>query len=165
MQTRRNGIAALVAYGVLAAGMLLPTEARALGIGSSLAFGFGEGINGFPPSFDLVIDPATVQIHALQTIDAAFDDQLYLGANAYFEVEIAPIAEPWYATVQPGFSLDLIGDPTTVIIAGEARLGIVADNDAGFGVYVVPALGIAASDGESELLAGGTLQVSVWFDL
>jgi hypothetical protein len=145
-------------------GLALHVPAHAFGLGSSVGVGFGDPL-GFPPSFDLVLDPAIIQIHALQTIDAAVDDQLYLGANVYFEVEIAPIGGPWYGTIQPGFSLDLLGDPTTVVVAGEARLGLAAQDDAGFGLYVVPALGIAASDGDTELVAGGTLQVSVWFGL
>ncbi|MEZ4235877.1 MAG: hypothetical protein R3F59_06880 [Myxococcota bacterium] len=161
---RRNPWTAAVGTAALALALGVEAPAFAFGLGSSVGIGFGDSA-GFPPSFDLVLDPAIIQIHVLQTLDAAVDDQLYLGANVYFEAEIAPVGGPWYATVQPGFSLDLLGDPTTVVVAAEARLGLAAEDDAGFGVYVVPALGISASDGNTDLLAGGALQISVWFGL
>ena len=74
-------------------------------------------------------------------------------------------AGPWYASVQPGFSIDLLDDPTTVVIAGESRFGLAGADDGGFGLFVVPALGISSSNGDTQLFTGGTLQVSVWFGL
>ncbi|MEQ1571191.1 MAG: hypothetical protein ABMA64_36520 [Myxococcota bacterium] len=141
-------------------------EAHALGVGSTIAFGPGFDLFGGPafvPTVDLVFDPVIVQIHALDTLDAAFDEQLYLGANLYVEVVSQPIGGKWEGVVQPGGGLDLFGDPTTVVIDGQVRLGAQAAEQAGVGLYVVPALGLVASDGDSSLFASGALQLSVWF--
>lgn len=156
MRTSARALTALMV------GLGIHGPAHALGLGSSVGIGFGDQ-QGFAPTFDLVLDPAIIQIHALDTLDAVTNEQLYLGANVYFEVLTSPISGAAYGTVQPGFGVDLYSDPTTIVATGEARLGVAAQQEAGFGVYVVPALGIAASEGDADLVIGGTLQFSVWF--
>lgn len=157
----------LVVGGIAAIGWASSAEdARAFGLGSSVGIELGSAGGGFPPSLDLVVDPAIVQLHVLRTLDAAFDGDLFIGANVYFDVANPVIAGPVSGAVQPGFSVDLGADPTTISVAGECRLGAQAADRAGFGVYVVPAIGMLAVDGQdAELYAGGTLQISVWFGL
>ncbi|MEQ1504644.1 MAG: hypothetical protein ABMB14_20560 [Myxococcota bacterium] len=144
------------------------SSAHAFGLGSTVGVQTRSDLGTlgpFPPTLDLVFDPVVLQLHLLQTLDAAFDDALVFGANVYVDVGQAPIAGPWVASAQPGGSLFLLGEPDQLVIAGECRLGMQAHEAAGFGVYLVPALGLATSNGTTELFAGGMLQASVWFDL
>lgn len=148
--------------------LAVPASAQAFGLGTTIAgFGFDDGFGSgaFRPSFDLVFDPVIVQIHALDTLNSAFDDQLYLGADVLVNVATVPIAGPWSGVVQPGGGVDLLADPDIIGISGECRFGIQAQEQAGFGVYVVPALGFVSGDGGSDLYAGGALQISAWFAL
>ena len=148
--------------------LAMPGSAFAVGIGSTIGVdGIDDGVgNGsFRPTFDLVFDPVILQIHALDTLESAFHDSLYLGVDVLVEVVEAPIAGPWSGVVQPGGGVDLFADPDGIAIAGECRLGIQAEESAGFGVYVVPAIGFVSGDGRGSLHAGGALQVSAWFGL
>lgn len=156
-------------------GLGCASPAWAVGVGSSFGiggggwfgnpfdFGFGLGAQGFGPSLDLVFDPVVLQIHALELVDAAADGDLFVGANVYVSVHEAPVGGPFLGVVQPGASIDFWGDPGVLAIAGECRLGAQAVEGAGFGVYVVPSLGIAVGDGDADLFGGGALQFSAWF--
>lgn len=157
----------LAIAGIAAAGWASSAgDARAFALGSSVGIELGSADGGFPPSLDLVVDPAIVELHVLRTLDAAFDGDLYVGANVYFDLANPTLAGPVTGAVQPGFSVDIGADPTAISVAGECRLGAQAADGAGFGVYVVPAIGLLAVDGEDlALYAGGTLQISVWFGL
>jgi hypothetical protein len=137
--------------------------AHAFEMGTSV----GVGVDGlsFAPSLDLYFEPIVLQIHALDTLDAAFDEDLYLGANLYVHVAEQPVGNSWQAVIQPGASLDIWGDPTSIGIAMESRFGAQVKETAGFGFYLVPALGIVTSGGRAEPYAGGALQISVWYAL
>lgn len=155
---------------------LIPTDALATGLGSSAGLGFG-GLagrfgadfdfvsRGFAPSFDLHTQPLVLQFHVLEFIDQLSDEEIYLGANLYFDVFAAEISGPWIGVVQPGVSIDLVGDPFIIGLAGECRLGAQAEGAMGFGIYVVPSLGFYTGAGDSDLMVGGTLQISSWVPL
>lgn len=146
--------------------------AHAVEIGSSIGLGgdfyfddFGaRGFGGgFPPSLDFHFDPIVLQIHVLNTLAAALDERVYIGGNLYVQVAQQPVTTSWNAVVQPGASLDLAGNPVTLGLAFETRLGIQAEQQAGFGIYLVPAVGIVTGGGQAEAYVGGGLQMSVWF--
>lgn len=148
--------------------LFFPASASAFGLGSSIAgFGSGDdvGAGSFRPTFDLVFDPVIVQIHALDTLGAAFDDRLFLGVNVYADAYHAPIGGLFTGVIQPGGGVDLFGSPDGVSVSAQCRLGIQAEERAGFGVYVVPALGFVSGGGYTDLYTGGALQVSAWFSL
>lgn len=152
-----------------------PGSAWALSLGSTWGFGSGFGFDpfdfdgvvrfGFAPTLDIRADPVIGQIHALELVDAAVDGEVYLGGNLYFEMHRAEVGGPWSGVVQPGLSLDLCCDPIALAFGPEVRLGIEAASAAGFGVYVVPAIGVATGGDAADLYTGGTLQVSTWFGL
>ncbi len=157
----------------VAMGLGLASNAHAVGFGTTAGFGvdsFGGGPLdvglgfgfGFAPSLDLYFEPVVLQIHVLETLDLAVDDTLFAGANVYVGVHEGDIGGGWQGVVQPGGSLDLFLDPVVMSLAGECRFGIQAANAMGFGIYVVPGLGVIAGDGDGELYAGGALQISAW---
>lgn len=151
--------------GMFIAMVLGASPAHALGVGSSVGVGTG-GPGLFLPSLDLHFEPMLLQIHVMEFFNQIDDnDQLYLGANLYVDAHQADLQGPWSGVVQPGGGLDLFIDPTLMVLTGECRLGAESANEAGgFGLYVVPALGIAFGDGvDGDLLAGGALQISAWF--
>jgi hypothetical protein len=145
--------------------LLTTSRAHALGLGSSLALAPGGGAGAFTPTFDLVFDSLVLQIRATETLNAAFNNELFLGANLYANAAEKPIAGGFSGVVQPGGGLQLYGDPTVIVVSGQCRLGAQAVDQAGFGLYVVPEIGLVESSGDVNLYAGGALQVSVWFPL
>ena len=163
------------AFAVLALSFVA-SDAWALGVGSTAGVGVGGffgfdsfggysgSVGGFAPTLDLHTDPVHLQFHVLELTSALINDQaLFIGANVYFDAAAMPVGGPWTGVVQPGFGLDLYGSPVTVAITAECRLGPQMWESAGFGVYVVPAIGMALDDGDAFWLAGGTLQLSAWF--
>lgn len=153
--------------------MWMASAAHAVGIGSTGALGLGGwgggdlfdfGSGGFAPSLDIRAEPVIVQIHVLEFTEALVDDEeLYLGANVLFAAGASPLHGPWLGVVQPGFGFDIVGDPLLLSLTGQCRLGVEAQEAAGVGLYVVPELGIALADNQSDWIAGGSLQLSVWF--
>jgi hypothetical protein len=168
---------ALVAMALL----FVASDARAFGLGTTGALGLGGDLfgfdvfdfdagafdvstGGFAPTLDLHPDPVHVQIHVLELVSALIDDgDVFIGANVYFDAVAKPVSGNWTGVVQPGFGVDLYGDPVTIAVTGECRLGPQVVDAAGFGIYVVPAIGIAIDDGDAFWLAGGSLQLSAWF--
>jgi hypothetical protein len=155
--------------------LLLSMPAHAIGVGTTAGLGsegwsagnpfdlgFAFGARGFAPSLDLHFDPILLQLHVLELVDAAADGEVFLGANLYVNVYDADIGGPWAGVIQPGASVDILGDPVILGLAGECRLGMQAEGGMGFGIYVVPAIGVVAGDGDGELYTGGTLQISLW---
>jgi hypothetical protein len=152
---------------------LVAPQAHAFGVGTTGGFSTGGvldpfdlagafGSRSFAPTLDLHFDPVLVQIHVLEFVDLVADGEVFLGGNLYVNVHDASVGGPWAGVIQPGASVDLIADPVILALAGECRFGFQAEGDMGFGVYVVPALGVVAGDGDGELYGGGTLQISVW---
>lgn len=150
-------------------------SAQAVGLGTTGALGLGGwydgdiylgdfGSGGFAPTFDIRAEPVIVQIHVLEFTEALIDsDELYLGANVLFAAGARPLHGPWLGVIQPGFGVDMVGDPLVLAITGQSRFGIEAQDAAGVGLYVVPEVGIALGDDTSDWIAGGSLQLSVWF--
>lgn len=162
----------------LAIGLFLPTQAHALGVGTTYApgnvlAGLGAFIPGdvqlassmgFLPSLDLHPGNATVQIHALETVQGLTNENLWLGANVYFNVAQVANTGSAVGVVEPGFGVDLqIVDYFYTVITGECRFGVMLPGEASAGIYAVPALGVAADENNVDIVIAATLQLSVWF--
>lgn len=155
----------------------LAQEASAIELGTTAGFGTGGfgffgtrlgpgwGSRSFAPTFDLRTDALHFQFHVLDllsTLNAG--NGLFLGANGYYRLHEADVGGPWTGVIQPGGSVDLwIDDDAFIALAAEGRFGIEAVGSAGFGIYVVPALGIAIDRGTLDLVTGGTVQISAFF--
>ena len=163
--------------------MLVAAPAANAGVGTSLGLGSGNLLGlqndladfvrfggypanaGFLPSLDYRADPVVLQFHVLELIDELAEGDVYLGANFYYDLTSAggPVAGSWKGAVQPGVSLDLFGNPLVIALMGEMRVGVEAQSAMGFGIYVVPSIGVGVGDRESALLTGGALQISAWW--
>ncbi len=166
--------------GLLTFLLALPSSAHAIGVGTTYGLGSGTGLAGlgnlfggggftlatsmgFLPTLDLVPGGATVQIHVLETLGALSNEEIFLGANAYFNVVQSATSGTAVGVVEPGFGIDLNIDPVVLVVTGECRFGLTNSGDMSYGVYVVPALGIAVGDTDTDLVVAGTVQFSVWF--
>lgn len=143
---------------------LLSPAAHAVDVGTSYGVGVVDNIIGAPlyPSLDLYFDGAVLQTYPLEFISFLTDDILYLGANLYMPVVAQPGPGGWQRVVQPGGSLDLVLDPTALGLMAASRFGL--EHEAGAGVYIVPAIGVAYANEDADLAAEGRIEFSVWFD-
>ncbi|MCO4744467.1 MAG: hypothetical protein KC912_06760 [Proteobacteria bacterium] len=162
---------------LLSLALLFPTVASAgvgfgttMGMGSSrITIDFNGNITpamtagGFLPTLDLHFDKFVLQVHLLETLDLLFNEDIFLGANGYIEILDSPVGGSWSAVVAPGAGIDILGDPFVISATGEARFGVRSNGPAGVGVFVVPAVGVAVGDVDSDLVAAGTVQFSMWF--
>ncbi|MBW1876982.1 MAG: hypothetical protein JRJ84_01335 [Deltaproteobacteria bacterium] len=142
-----------------------------VGVGTGAVVGLGYSLNadypstsmGFFPSFDLRLDPLIIQVHALETLVSLSNDEIFLGANAYYILARPSFQGGWEGVVAPGGGVDLFGNPFGLVVDAEVLFGIQYQGDIGVGVYVVPALGVLLGDVDTALVTGGTVQFSVWF--
>jgi hypothetical protein len=150
---------------MLAAVLSLASTAHATALGTTIGIGSGGGTTagGFLPSFDIYADPVTVNVHALELLQSVSDDDLFLGANVYFNAVDRERGE-LKLVLQPGFGLDFFTDPTVDVITAEARIGArTKGGPAGMGVWIVPAVGFATSDNDTDFITAGTLQIGAFF--
>lgn len=150
---------------------LVMGSAQAAGFGSSVGITPRGGPGVFWPSFDIHADPVILQIHALEFLESLTNDQVYIGANLYFDAGRRTLSDGMTAVAQPGLSLDVAAEPGTLVLTGEVRVGFEhSSNGGGFGVYAVPALGVGVGNpsliqginDDSPLVVGGALQISAW---
>ena len=144
--------------------LLFSAPAHAFGLGTSIAFS-DYGYWTYAPTLDLIFEPVTVQIHLVETLDDAFHNDLYLGANVQVRVVEKEITKGLYGVAEPGGALWINGDPTRVSLAANLRLGAEAGEAVRAGLFVVPYLGLAIEDGETDVFAAGGLQFAVSFAL
>ncbi len=129
-----------------------------------MSFGALGAPGGFLPSLDYRADPLVLQFHVLEFIGPLLETQdILLGANIYYEVGGGSVGGTWMGVVQPGGSIDILGDPFVIAAAAEVRVGAETASTMGLGFYVVPAFGVWAGQNDSGVLTGGALQVSAWF--
>jgi hypothetical protein len=163
---------------ILTALLLAPTTTFAAGFGASYGIGDGGevvdlsnllgGHTGWVrrlPSFDLRFDPVIVQVYPLDLMAAVADEDFVLTSTVLFDVHRAEFDGGWEAVIQPG-ALVSASDfgAFNFVLAGTARLGVEGGAAGHVGVYVAPSVGLGIFDGEAELVTGGRLEVSVWFD-
>lgn len=143
---------------------LLGSSAQAAGVGTSVGV-LARGQGGFSPSLDLHFEPVLLQIHVGEFLRELSEEEVQLGANIYFTAAEAGLPGSISAVVQPGAGLDLFVDPTVVRITAECRVGgQLASDQGGFGIYVVPAVGLSLGEGapDNAFIVGGALQISAW---
>lgn len=162
---------------LVALGLGVSTSAHALGVGTTYSLGSGlpwdlgpfldvgaiGTSGGFLPSLDLHPGNVTVQIHALETLQVLANEELFLGANCFFGVVEQPNTGAALGVVEPGFGVDLWADPFVLIPTFETRIGVKVPGSMSWGVYAVPALGVAISDNDTDIVIAGGLQFSAWF--
>lgn len=128
------------------------------------------------PSLDYKSGPLVVQVDALEMLESlGQEDQLRLGVNVYQTSIKKKVTENFGGVVQFGGSLDFdqqSDDLTFINVLGSMRMGAQASKGMGFGIYVVPEVGLSLANGDAadavrpdgtmELEVGGQLQISTW---
>ncbi len=158
---------------ILCALLSLPGTAHALGYGTSYGIGAevsGRGYYAAPfgtwPSLDLYLHSVTLQLHPLELVHGIMQDDIQLGANAYFAGRSFATGTALEGVIMPGASFDLAADtdfdPLDLALMAEGRAGLQAADAMGFGIYLVPGLGIALADGDFELMLGGRVELAIW---
>ncbi len=187
----------LAPLSALAALSLLSVDANAAGIGFTHQQGMQYETRGWQnysglhqlPTLDIRTDGVVIQIDALETIaaitnketDANGDEKnsVHLGVGVYATVAKKPVkgdkdGGDIVGVMQPGGQLTIDTntgfDPSHFALLGGLRMGAQASKGMGFGMYVIPQLGVASApdlkDDPSKntigLAVGGQFQVSVW---
>jgi hypothetical protein len=157
---------------------LVPAPAWAAGVGTSYGLGDGGEIFDFGdlfggragwvrrlPSLDLRFEPLIVQLYPLDFLVALSNEDILLTGTILVQAYDADIGDGWKGVIQPGALISVSDfDQFNLVLAGTSRFGAEKGQSGHLGVYVVPSLGLGIFDGEAELLAGGRLEFSVWFD-
>jgi|WetSurMetagenome_2_1015567.scaffolds.fasta_scaffold892427_1 hypothetical protein len=129
-----------------------------------MIIGIGESPEMYP-SLDLYKNDILIQLHVLRLVAGLADETISVGANGYMTTS-HPEAGHLEGLIAPGASLDLESDMkfkhNHFDLAALLRIGVQSRNKLSAGVYVVPELGIALDNERVDLLAGGTLQLSLW---
>ncbi|MDG1478960.1 MAG: hypothetical protein P8R54_05180 [Myxococcota bacterium] len=132
--------------------------------------------NHLLPSIDYKSGPLVVQVDALELIESlGQEDQLRLGFNVYQTSIKKKVTEEFGGVVQFGGSLDFdqqSQDLSYINVMAGMRMGAQAAKGMGFGIYVVPQIGLSVANGDAadvvrpdstmELELGGQLQISTW---
>jgi hypothetical protein len=139
------------------------------GSGASMSFGgttvsMATGLAG-APSLDYRAKGWVVQAPVLDILGSALDDAdgTDLGLAVSYGVHHKKIAEESEGVLMPGahFAHTAMGNSFGV----HARLGGEMKKGAGFGLYVVPKLGVFMPEGggDTQITTGGALEFSAWF--
>lgn len=173
--------------GTLGLAALLAPSAAFAGVGATIAQGnyFGHpGAGSYPgaaPTIDYRAKGLLVQVHALELVGSIanqdadnvnlYSPDLATGVGVSTVVTKKKVAPEVEGVVMPGghifFAQDKVGSES---YSGfnfdvEARMGMEMKKGAGFGVYVVPMIGVGKLPGDNQDMkvhTGGTLQVSFW---
>ncbi len=128
------------------------------------------------PSIDYKSGPLVVQVDVLELLQSmGIEDQLRFGVNVYQTTIKKKVTEEFGGVVQFGGSLDydqFSQDLKYINIMAAMRMGAQASKGMGFGIYVVPEIGVSMANGDGadvvrpdstmELELGGQLQISTW---
>lgn len=120
------------------------------------------------PTLDITNQGLVIQIHALDLIEALNYEQLDVGLNIYKTTKSGPVTGDWKGVLQPGGSLEFTSspgfnfDPVNFALLGQARLGFQKAEDFGFGLYVVPGVGLGYVADEFEMMVSGGIQLAAW---
>ena len=151
---------------------VLPATASA-GVGVTWSAGSEYGAKGYYtsafnlPTIDYHQDKFVIQVHAIDLVEGLVTDNLQFGLNGYMTTRRAKVNEDVGGVVQAGGGLAIYaGDFDFDYLAWDvqlkARLGAQTQKGAGFGIYVVPGLGVGMAGGEADVMVSGMLQVSAW---
>ena len=124
------------------------------------------------PTLDYKAGEILVQVAVLDLINSLGpEDDLLFGLNGYYQVRKGAVTEDIMGVAQIGASLDydkVTEDVafTTVMLSG--RMGAQAVKKMGFGIYIVPEIGVNLVNDDNvredsmELAVGGQVQISTW---
>lgn len=154
---------------VTTAGSLLPGAAHA-GVGTSAGTGGYLDGTAYFPTLDYRAGGVLVQIHVLdqlQPFTSKGSFYLNTGADVTYVAIKKKVGPEVEGVFMPGGGLRVAdqGDLHFNLMA-EARMGAEMKQGMGFGMYIVPALGLSSinsTDNKIHLNYGGALQVSAWF--
>lgn len=144
---------------------LVPTAQAGVGTTGWMG-GYTDGTGWFP-SLDYRAKGVLVQVHALELLNGVQQGGFALntGVDVSYVVVKKKIAPDIEGVFMPGAGVRVAdrGDIGFNFMA-QGRMGMEMKQGAGFGVYVVPALGVSnLLTGDVGLATGGTIQVSAWF--
>jgi hypothetical protein len=146
--------------------LLAPTSAFA-GFGSTAHMtGVSDGTAWLAPSLDWRAKGLLFQVHLLDTLASTSqggDFALDLGLDVTGVAVKKKCAPEVEGVIMPGASLRVAnyGDFGVDVLA-EARMGAEMKKGFGFGIYVVPQLGVSTLQGDFHVAYGGGLQISAW---
>ncbi len=147
--------------------LLAPTSAFA-GFGTTAHLTALSDGTGWVPSLDWRTKGLLVQTHLLDTLGstaAGGDFALNVGVDVTSVVVKKKVAEETEGVLAAGGGIRLAnyGDFGFNAFA-EMRMGAEMKKGMGFGIYVVPQLGVSTIPGEFRVIYGGGLQVSAWLN-
>lgn len=154
---------------------LLPSIAQA-GVGLTWYTGPSVGTRGYwadpvyLPTIDIHNQKMLVQLHALDLVAGLPAKEIVLGGDLFMTTRHLKVNEDIGGVIAPGGGLDFAADTGFDVFDFDAqfkvRMGAQTQKGMGFGIYVVPGLGIgavsAAGNTEFDVVASGELQISVW---
>ena len=169
----------------LALALLAAPASAFAGIGSTAHLTFLSDGTGWAPSLDWRAKGVHVNVQVIDLLDGLGDDELDVGAGFAMVAAKRAISPQVEGTASPGLALryySINGDGGDAMekaklqrsgfnLVAQARIGMEMKDKMGFGVYVVPQIGVTnlktfgGKDDESEikLVGGGGLEVSAWF--
>ena len=153
---------------LIAASLTVSSPAFA-GFGTSAAVGGSGTFLGHAPTVDYRDEGWLVQVQALDLIGSIQDDLINTGVSVS---RVAPglkrnIAPEVDGVVMPGGGLRFLADTgfdnVGWALDAHARMGMEMKKGMGFGVYVVPMLGVTnITTGDLGLAYGGGVEISTW---
>ena len=152
----------------LALSLAVATPAYA-GIGASAYVGGtndGGTMGILAPTLDYRGGGILGQLHILDLIGELPNERLEFGLDVSGVVVRRKIGTDIEGVIMPGGTLNLnsptsFKDPSWQILA-QTRFGAEMKQGMGFGIYVVPQIGVSNFTGDVGLSYGGTLQFSTW---
>lgn len=157
----------LLATAALAALSFLVAPKAEAGVGMTANLGGWTDGTYWLPSIDYRAKGLLVQVHALDLINGIKGGGFALntGADVTYVVVKKQIAPEIEGVLMPGAGIRVVdqGDIGFNFMA-QARMGMEMKKGMGFGVYVVPGLGISnIGTGDIGVATGGGVQISSWF--
>lgn len=155
------------------AALVLSSSPAHAGVGSTAFLGATSDGTAWAPSLDIRSEGWLVQIHALDLIGMLPSKYINVGLDVSKIAVKRKVGEEVEGVFMPGASVRFLADTgfasKNFNVLAEARLGAEMKQGMGFGLYVVPQIGVGnlASvgnpGGDFGLVYGGSLQASVWF--
>lgn len=150
------------------AALLLPGVASA-GVGATAsAYSLSDGTTYYP-SIDFRAKGFLAQVRIIDTIGQLPNDWFDLGLGGSYMVVNEKCAPEIEGVIMPGLDLRVMvpfGDNNADLafnVMAKARFGAEVKKDMGFGIYIVPQLGMSnLITGDVGLAYGGGFEVSAW---
>ena len=151
---------------LLTLALLLAPGTAFAGFGTTAHLTAASDGTAWVPSFDWRSKGLLVQLHLLDTLRSTAgggDFALDVGVDLSSAVVKKKVAEDVEGILAPGGSVRLAnyGDFGFNALA-EMRMGAEMKKGMGFGIYVVPQLGVSTIPGEFRVTYGGGFQISAW---